>query len=105
MLRAYRKRLDPLFDSRHDLGKLVDSARFYDAVPVGVQPLVASALSEVVLRWRNDHRFRSNQSLLKWVKSKAIDRRARGDLLKETSRRTLEAAWTVVSQGVLRWSR
>ena len=105
LLRAYRKRVDSRFDSRHVLENLARQARFYDVIPLRRQEGTAAALTEVVLRWRNEHRFRSRDAMLKWLKSLRLDRGIRGDVLKESARKITNAALEIVAEGVLRWPR
>src|ERR1035438_940747 len=58
VLRAYRVRRDPQFDSRHDIIELVKEAKFYDFVPDESQAKVTEAVHTVARRWSNDHRYR-----------------------------------------------
>ena len=105
LLRAYRVRFDPRFDCRHVLADLVKAAKFYDAVSPARQEQTSAALSEVTRLWRNDHRFRSRDSLRKWVKQQLMSDRIKGDVLKEGARRIANAALEVVSEGVRRWPK
>ena len=42
MFRAYRSRIDPEFDSRHDLFELAREAKFADVIPPNLLPKYAS---------------------------------------------------------------
>lgn len=103
MLRAYRVREDPQFDSRHDLKQLIRDAKFYDFVPHRRQEETAAAVSELVQRWRNDHRFRSAKALRQWLRDRCPDQGVKGDALKYSSSQIVEAAVLVVSIGERRW--
>ncbi len=105
LLRAYRVRVDPNFDSRHVIQDLVNSAKFYDAIPLGRQIKTAADISEVVLRWRNDHRFRSAKNLRRWLSDQKLYRGIKGDFVKESARKITNAAVSIVSEGVLRWEK
>src|SRR3954466_9232425 len=59
LLRAYRFRKNPEFDSRHDLFALYDASGMADQIPESEAFAVNAALAEVVRRWANDHRYRS----------------------------------------------
>lgn len=63
IFRAFKSRLDPVLDERHDLRQLARSGRFLDLVSGEQQQRLAAALGEVVRRWDNAHRFRCEQSL------------------------------------------
>ncbi|MBM3957739.1 MAG: HEPN domain-containing protein [Gemmatimonadetes bacterium] len=103
MLRAYRVRVDPQFDSRHDLRELCRAARFYQFLPTEDAPRVSAALAVVADRWRNDHRYRDERELRHWLKDLGRDRHVRGDILKHSSREIVNAAVVVVTAGGVRW--
>ncbi len=103
MLRAYRLRHSPGFDSRHDVLGLVHEARFYASLTDELQQQASAAIGEVAMRWRNDHRYRSKRMLLRWLRDEALDRRVRGDRLKFSSRQVVDAALVVVQIGDRAW--
>lgn len=102
VLRAYRVRVDPEFSSRHDLWELAAEARFADLVP-GLAEKYAADLGAVAVRWSNNHRFRTAAALLKYLKRAGLDRRVKGDVLKENSRRIVNAALDLVTLGARLW--
>ena len=104
MLRAYRVRSDPEFDSRHDLRELTRQAGFYDRVPPERHEIMSLHMSEVIQRWSNEHRFRSRKAILKWLEAQRSNWRIKGDLLKESARRISNAALALVAEGELRWT-
>jgi HEPN domain-containing protein len=103
VLRAYRLRLDPHFESRHDLPRLCKEARFYDFLPQGDVERVSAAVTEVALRWSNSHRYRDRRELRHWLAAGGQDRRVRGDVVKYSSRRIVDAATDIVTAEDLRW--
>ena len=105
LFRAYRFRFDPEFDARHDLHALYRASRFDALIPEGVKTEVSAALSEVILRWNNDYRFRSAASLRTHLRKAGLSRSIKGDFVKESSRRITEAAFRIVNLGVSLWNR
>jgi hypothetical protein len=105
LFRAYRFRLDPEFDARHDLRELYRASEFDTIIPDGVKPEVSAALGEVVSRWNNDFRFRSEASLRNYLRKAGLNHGVRGDFVKESSRRIVEAALVIVNLGVSQWNR
>ena len=105
LLRAYRFRRDKRFDERHDLRELFRAARFDEAIPEERRTQIVAALTEVIRRWNNDFRFRSEASLRVYLKVGQLDRGIRGNVLKESSRRIVNAASTLIELGVNRWNR
>lgn len=103
VLRGYRVMIDPEFDSRHELDKLYEIARFADVVPARRVEEVTALLGDVVALWANDHRFLSEAALRKrWTKRRLYEG-LKGDFLKERTRQLLNAASEIVNLGVARW--
>lgn len=105
VLRAYRTRIDPEFDSRHDLQDLYKLARFGDVIPDHLRDQVTAALGTVILQWSNSHRFRSEMELRNWLVKRRLYVGIKGDFVKERTRRILNAATEIVTVGVRRWNR
>lgn len=103
ILRAYRVRDDPQFDSRHDLQDLLTASGLQNYVPEKRREAVAAALGEVWARWRNDYRYASDDRVLRDLRDRKLTVGIKGDQLKENSRRVLESAYTLVGMGVARW--
>ena len=99
IFRAYKCRIDPVFDEHHNLNQLAKGAHFYDVVQ-GRTREVQAALDVVVALWVNYHRFRSEKALRAFLKERKLDRGIRGDFVKENSRRIVDAAQAVVLLGV-----
>lgn len=104
IFRAYRARIDPSFDSRHDLRELSRAARFNDIVPSGQVPAIGSALGEIAARWSNNHRYRSEQTVRALYRKMGLHQGIRGDFLKENARIAVAAATRIVILGVARWT-
>lgn len=102
MFRAYRYRINPVFDARHSLEALYAAADFGAVVPPDQAAAVETALAEVVRRWSNSHRFRSEQSLREYLKKANLGRT--GKYVRESSRRIVNAAIVIVDQGELHWN-
>lgn len=103
MLRAYRVRIDPEFDSRHDVDRLYKLAKFADIIPFHQVEEVTALLDEVIDLWSNDHRYLSTAALRRrWTKRRLYER-VKGDFVKELTRRLVESASRIVAIGVARW--
>ena len=104
LLRAYLYRVNPkLFYSRHDLWELEKASGFSDIVPNSQRQKISAALGDVVSRWQNDHRYRSERSLRRFLTGKKLYWRIKGDFVKENSRRIVEAALELVNLGAMAW--
>jgi HEPN domain-containing protein len=103
ILRAYRSKIDPEFDSRHDLYELAIAARFAENVTERSRERYDANLGAVASRWSNNHRFRSEAALRARYKRAKLDRGVQGDFLKENVRRLINAAMEVVTLGATRW--
>jgi HEPN domain-containing protein len=105
LLRAYRFRRDPEFDSRHDLYVLIDASGMAGVIPKGQVFEAGVTLTAIARRWTNNHRFRSERALRRWLKRAGLDRGMKGDYLKENARRIIEAAEAFVELGIRSWQR
>jgi len=103
MLRAFKSRLDPVLDERHDLYQLARSGRFLDGVPQDRLPRIAAELGVIVTRWDNGHRYRSESALRKFLTKRRLFL-GKGDLLRNSSRRIVNAAVEVVTIGAQLWT-
>lgn len=106
LLRAYRARRDPHFESRHDLRRLLKEARFYDFVSSERAPDVAAAMEVLLLRWSNDHRYRSQSELHAWLRRQMTHVSSDvARVLERSSKDAVNAAHMIVTEGVARWKR
>ena len=103
MFRAYRYRIDPTFDARHDLIELAKSSRFLHVIPASDTERWNAALLEVSSRRSNNHRYRSETALRAFLRQAGKNRGVKGDFLKESSRRMVSAAIELITFGVTRW--
>ena len=105
VLRAYRYRLDPEFDARHDLYRLLQASGIIRALRADEIYAANSAIASVSFRWANDFRYRSKADLLRYLKRIGADRGIKGDVLKENARRIMESASSFVRIGIKAWKR
>lgn len=105
MFRAYRRRIDSVFDSRHDLYELAKASRFFDVVPENRARAIRAALGVVYGQWQNDHRYRSEDALRRFLVEKKLYLRIKGDLVKENTRRVVNAALDLVTLGGSQWEK
>jgi hypothetical protein len=103
MLRAYRTRVDPEFDARHDLSQLLNASGLQNYVPEKRRAEVAAALGDVWSRWKNDYRYASDDRVLRDLRDRGLTLGIKGDPLKENSRRVYEKAFELVGLGEARW--
>jgi len=102
LFRAYRYRIDPIFDARHNLQALYAASNFGAVVLRDQEAPVEAALAEVVRRWSSNHRFRSEQALKEYLRQANLGHR--GKFVRESSRRIVNAALVIVKQGELHWN-
>ncbi|MEN6358388.1 MAG: hypothetical protein ABFD83_15045 [Armatimonadota bacterium] len=103
ILRAYvRHHKQEKFYSRHDLARLAVSG-FLDIVSDISRREWDAKIGEMNLRWRSNHRYFSEQSLRRYFKDAELDRKIRGDALKENARIVRELAHEIVGFGEMKW--
>jgi hypothetical protein len=103
MFRAYRVRIDPQFDSRHDLYELEKASQFADIVPPSQRQLYAMAFAAVATRWSNNHRYRSDAAMRAYFRRNKLNRGIKGDFLKENARRIISGATELATIGKTQW--
>ncbi len=103
MLRAYKRRHTQELDERHDLRKLSKAAKIVDNLPPSRTLGYGLHLGVVATHWTNLHRFRSEAALRKWLWQQKLSIGIKGDVLKELSRKLLNASFTIVSIGEETW--
>jgi hypothetical protein len=117
ILRAYRWRKDPSFEGRHDLKELFDASGFLRTSEERARKkrmpaeeiersatAIRQAMGEVAALWHNNLRFASEDSLRAHLRRIGRLRGIRGDALKKNSADLLNAAQTIVSEGVRSWT-
>lgn len=117
MLRAYKLRIDPVFDEKHNLQRLFRASGILNLDPSrlrgqGLKEVqvrayiedIRSAVNEVVVLWANTYRFASENRLRAYLWKMAPARsRTKGDHLKFSALRLLNAAQRVVEKGGILW--
>ena len=105
LLRAYRFRRNPEFDSRHDLYNLYFASGLQAVLKPEESYKAYAALVVTSFRWANDFRYRSEPDLRRHLKRIGADRGIKGDFVKENARRIVQAASALVTIGVTAWKR
>jgi HEPN domain-containing protein len=105
ILRAYRCRRNPEFDSRHDLYELLKKSGLKDILVTHDFIELNKAVNEVAVRWTNGHRYRSSNGLRAFLRAANLHRGIKGDFVKENARRTVYAAVKAVRIGVEQWTK
>ena len=105
LFRAFRHRKGLPFTSEHKLARLAEEAEFSELVPEMDRAAYDADLAELVVRWRNDHRFRSIEALRRFLKGLKLDRGIRGNYVKENARLISSAAIRLLGLGVQRWQK
>lgn len=103
MFRAYAVRHLTAFDARHDLRQWFEAARFDEVVAKKRLVSIEAAYSTVATQWNSTQRYYSIEILRAYFRDAQINRGIKGDAVKELSRRIVEAALEIVTEGVLRW--
>jgi HEPN domain-containing protein len=108
LFRAYMTVVGAEHDAKHDLRKLAENARFVESMPEDQQDDVRAALGEVITRWRNNHRYRSESALRQFLKEEGLfklpgGRSLRGDIVKHNVVTITESATLIVTVGAARW--
>lgn len=104
IFRAYSLRFDKSFDSRHDLDAWYEAARFDSMVPFSRREEVAAAQGTIATHWSNNLRYCSLKFLRAHFRLLQLDRGLRGNFEKELCRRTVEAAFVLVTLGDHQWN-
>lgn len=103
MFRAYSVHNGAAFDGRHDLNKWFALARFDEVIDQSRSESVAAAYNTVAFQWNSTQRYYSEGFLRAYLRDNRLDRGIKGSAVKELTRRIVEAAFEVVTEGKLRW--
>ena len=103
LFRAFRAKKGLPFRSDHSLELLAKEAGFPDLVPQGRRERYDAALSNLIIRWHNVHRFRSNVAAQRFLKDRKLDRKIDGNYLKTNAKLLSSGAIELVNLGVLKW--
>ena len=109
LFHAYRERAGVNDTARHDLGLHAQLGLFYDGMSSRQRQGVSALVSEVVSRWRNNHRYRSEEALRDFVVRHRLfattgQSTTRSDALRYNAEQLMDAAIEVVTIGVRRWT-
>jgi hypothetical protein len=85
ILRAYRWKIDPLWDGRHILPILFKESQLDSHLSADEAETVSASFIIVSVRWSNSHRFTSPSKLAKYLNQIGATRNIRGDKLKANS--------------------
>lgn len=80
-------------------------SRLEAVVPSHLKEIVSVSLSVVAAQWNNSQRYYSVELLRAEYRRAQLDRGVKGDIVKELTRRTVAAAFEVVSIGEAQWNR
>ena len=106
---AYQTRAKAPHDAKHSLSRLAENGKFWDGMTRPQKEAITAALTEVMTRWRNNHRYRSEQALREFiVKNKLFiisdSQTTREEGIKFNADLLVESATRVIEVGVARWS-
>lgn len=103
LFRAFRARRNLPFRPDHPLSELAREAGFPDFLPDDQRTRADTVLNDLIVRWRNNHRFRSNDALRRFLKKYRLDRGIKGDFLKENARLLSSGTIELIYAGVEQW--
>jgi HEPN domain-containing protein len=103
LLRAYIVRIEPVFETAHNLPKLLNESKLRQVVTPDESELIDISLITLARRWKNDLRYTSNNRLRRRLKKLKLDRGRRGDFLKENCRIAIDMAATILRIGAAKW--
>jgi len=103
LFRAYAVRNGEPFDGRHDLRKWLEIARFDEAITPSRLEATSFAYNVVIIQWNSTQRYYSDSFLRAFFRNTQLDRGIKGDVVKELTRRIIEASLAVVNEGTAQW--
>lgn len=105
LFRAFRAKAGLPFTSDHRLDVLAEQGGFPDLIPAADRERYDAAIGRLVATWENKHRFRSRAAIERFLKSRKLDRKIKGEYVKENARRSVESPLTVFNLGASAWDR
>ena len=108
LLLAYQMRAGVPHDAKHDLYRLAYNGNFWDAMPSKQRVAISAALGEVVARWRNNHRYRSEEAFRNFLTRNRLfvvtgSRTTRQDVVQYNAALVYLSAVRVIESGITRW--
>ena len=101
LLIAYQTREGAAHDAKHSLRRLAENGKFWDGMTRKQKEAISAALGEVMTRWRNNHRFRSERAFRDFLSKDRLF--AQGEIAQSNTEILLESAYRVIEIGVARW--
>ena len=105
LFRAHRERLGLPARTDHNLSELAAEAKFAASIPKSDRAAYELAMGRLIAGWENKHRFRSGESMRRWLKLRKLDRKIKGDPLKENARRMIGGAVALFNIGAKLWTK
>jgi hypothetical protein len=104
MFRAFDRRENPTgeFDSNHSIEYWSRKSPLLPDDPL-VYTEYAKTLNRINSRWRNNHRYRDEKNMERWLRKEGFDRVVKGFIVKENCRVLLNAVGVVIKAGRGRW--
>jgi hypothetical protein len=117
LFRAFRTKVNPSFDSRHDLNALLKASgilrvddqymrnkgRSEKEIREAAQEF-RGAINEVVVLWHNNLRFASEARLKTYLRKSHRVQGVKGNPLKKNAADLIEAAQRIINKGIVLWS-
>ena len=111
LFRAYGELVGSKHDAKHDLRRMAEAGRFTEFMLEGDSEPIAEALTSVMKRWLNNHRYKSRNALQRFLNDAELYRTDEGKYLKGNSDAVLRYNWERLSKmtaflldrGIERW--
>jgi HEPN domain-containing protein len=108
MLMAYVHRVEAPLDAQHNLFRLADAGGFFDDMTRREREALTAELGEIVSRWRNNHRYRTDKAFQDFLTRNRLfviegNRTTRRNLVRYNAEILVESANRIVTAGVARW--
>ena len=106
---AYLTRNNAVNDAQHSLFRLAVTSGFFENLPRAERERLNIELDSVALRWRNNHRYRSEKAYREFLIREKLyviegNRTIRDDVVLHNTETLLESARRLIHSGVTRWS-
>jgi hypothetical protein len=106
---AYMTHRGAVNDSQHGLFRLAVISGFFEDLPRPERERLNIELDTVAVRWRNNHRYRSEKAYREFLVQEKLyviegSRTIREDIVLHTTEALVESARRLIHSGVTRWS-
>lgn len=110
LFHAYRIRAGNDDTAKHNLALHAELGGFYDGMSGRQRQATAALVGDVVSRWQNNHRYRSEEALRRFVETHKLyvvqgRSTVRYDIAEYNAKQLVNAATEIVTVGVTRWKR